>query len=670
MPVPQTLKDALVQQRCVPFVGSGVSMAVRLTATGGPAFPSWRQLLVRCAERLDGENKTTEAQLIRAALALGTPDYLYAARKAREYLGPVWFKLLTQQIDPAPNLIDLTSLDLARAVWSLGSKLVVTSNYDRVLQWAAPDQNELQTWDIESRAAMTTAIESLERPTVWYLHGHIQDPTELVLTPDGYEILYGSVDTESRYRAAIQTLRHALATKTLLFIGFSGDDPYFAAQIRRVDQIFGGAAGPHYILIKRGTRVPDIPAFEPVFFEDFGAPLLELIGELSLCSPTTKFQSEVDKDSPAHFLSAPLLSELTASIPTRANERRSVSDISDVNSFSDDLVSEFRRQLRLDAQELYPAALTNEEFLDRTGYRRGSALTIGGVLLFTPSPFTASVDLTSAVVQCVVYGGESKSSERIRARFSGPLLKQIVEARDFIAKNIRRVELPAEHSMQSVTEYEYPMICVREMIANALCHRDYSDAERMTHLRIFADRIEIASPGEWYGAKPPGAGPHPIDKFKSQSIQRNMPLAHGVSMVSIVEMEGSGIPTSVHNCESRDAPIPTVLESDGFVQVTIYPRRTWDAKVAQGRVYSRVSPDIEALQQMLTSAISRSDEKGQTDALVNLAQTYLGIKSFAEAQEFAQRAITLATAVGDQASLKAATFLKIKADMMLRMKPS
>jgi len=32
------------------------------------------------------------------------------------------------------------SLELARAVWRLGSRLVVTTNYDKVLQWACPEE--------------------------------------------------------------------------------------------------------------------------------------------------------------------------------------------------------------------------------------------------------------------------------------------------------------------------------------------------------------------------------------------------------------------------------------------------------------------------------------------------------------------------------------------------
>ena len=148
-----------------------------------------------------------------------------------------------------------------------------------------------------------------------------------------------------------------------------------------------------------------------------------------------------------------------------------------------------------------------------------------------------------------------------------------------------------------------------------------------------------------------------------------MHLAHGVSMASIVEMEGSGIPTSIYNCETRDAPIPTVVETDGFVQVTIYPRRSWEMKVTQGRVYARVSPDIEALQQMLSDAVTRQDKKVEADTLARLASTYLGIKSYAEAQEFAQRAIKLATETGYDSILTQARFALIKAEMMLKRTP-
>lgn len=667
MPTPETLKDAIRKGLCVPFVGAGVSMAVEARTTGKPLYPSWGELLLKCSERLQKENKPEEANLIRAAISVGAPDYYYAARKAKEYLGPIWFKVLREILDPPISSVNKRSLQLAEEIWKLGSKLIITTNFDRVLQWASTDSADLQLWEIESRAPMVNVFDSPRRPTIWHLHGHIQNPTDLILTPDGYELLYGSTTAESKYQASIHTLRHALVSRTVLFIGFSGDDAYIAAQIKRIANIFSGAAGPHYILTKKGsddrTKGLNLP-IERLQFDDYGAPLINLLKELQEVVQHENIESPSQPNPPT--ISIVSANEDTNSLFKSQPTFRAIDDLSQVTDFDVDLIKDYRHQLRLDVLDLYPSSLTNREFLEQLGYIRNDYLTIAGVLLFTKCPSgISSTELVSAVAQCVIYEGRTRASERNRIRFAGSLLTQIVDARDFIAKNIKRIELPVEHTMRSVIEYEYPMICVREIIANALCHRDYSDPKRMTHIRIFSDRIEISSPGTWFGARPIERGSHSIDKFAGQSVQRNMHLAHGVSMASIVEMEGSGIPTSIYNCEGKDAPLPTVSEVDGFVQVVIHPRRHWDKRIQLGRAHISALPDIELLQQMLNAAVAKKDKKIEAETLANLAHIYLGIRSYQEAHELSQRAVNLALEINNETILKQAKFSLIKSGIMI-----
>ena len=50
---------------------------------------------------------------------------------------------------------------------------------------------------------------------------------------------------------------------------------------------------------------------------------------------------------------------------------------------------------------------------------------------------------------------------------------------------------------------EYPQAALREAIANAVAHRDYSSYVRgsYTQIRMFADRLEIQSPGGLFGTR-------------------------------------------------------------------------------------------------------------------------------------------------------------------------
>ena len=185
--------------------------------------------------------------------------------------------------------VNLHSLELAQWLWRLGSQLIVTTNYDDVLSWACEDRDHLRKWIIQNPYRQTQALRGqLVRPTIWHLHGHISEPQNLILTPDGYSRLYADQETESsNYPAALITLRQYLVSHTFLFIGFSLDDPYLGLQIRGINEIFEGATGPHYILVREPglERVQahinqhELP-LEPVTFSNFGEPLIRCIRSL------------------------------------------------------------------------------------------------------------------------------------------------------------------------------------------------------------------------------------------------------------------------------------------------------------------------------------------------------------------------------------------------------
>ncbi|MCP4656400.1 MAG: hypothetical protein GY856_13385, partial [bacterium] len=176
--IPRSLKERLHDGQVIPFVGAGVSMAARHT-DGTALFPSWRDLLLRGADRLDEEGKPPDADLVRALLAVDDADYLAAAKRLRDKLDAVWIPFLKEQLDPSHNHADAASLTLARAVWALGSKLILTTNYDRVLAWACPDplRDDLAVWDVEAVAEQAQLLRdgAAQKPTVWHLHGRIDN---------------------------------------------------------------------------------------------------------------------------------------------------------------------------------------------------------------------------------------------------------------------------------------------------------------------------------------------------------------------------------------------------------------------------------------------------------------------------------------------------------------
>lgn len=288
MTIPATLKQRLREGKVIPFVGAGVSMSVRERDGGGPLFPSWRKMLESAALRLEDEGDDQHAGLVRGFLNPKTLDYLDAARYARKGMGEaVWLDFLKGELDKPAESAAPESLELARAVWNLGSRLVITTNFDRVMQWASPQRGGPVSWDISAPDGFASLLKGdLSNPTVWHLHGQIHNATELILTPESYILLYADAKTgssEEPYRAALDTLRTLLVSHSLLFIGFSLDDVFFRRQLDEVNQTFKGAGGPHYVLMREvdvALGLKDEKKVKAVTFSDFGEPLLKLVREL------------------------------------------------------------------------------------------------------------------------------------------------------------------------------------------------------------------------------------------------------------------------------------------------------------------------------------------------------------------------------------------------------
>ncbi len=284
MSIPKMLEDRLRAGKVIPFIGAGVSMAV-LGRDNNPIYPSWKELLLRSAARLDQEVNSSVAGLVRILLEQRPPEYLEAAERARNGLGAVWYDFLKLQFAISREQVEDESLTLARLMWQLGSRLLITTNYDRVLHWACPNPDDLDTWDIEAPAEQSAALrEGLKNPTIWHLHGQIGNAANLILTPDGYTQLYrDSTGPGDYHEAALQTLRALLSAYTFLFIGFSLDDAYFGLQLRGIDRIFQGGTGPHYVLVSEASRERVRELGLPVdiiTFSDYGEPLLDCVRAL------------------------------------------------------------------------------------------------------------------------------------------------------------------------------------------------------------------------------------------------------------------------------------------------------------------------------------------------------------------------------------------------------
>ena len=92
----------------------------------------------------------------------------------------------------------------------------------------------------------------------------------------------------------------------------------------------------------------------------------------------------------------------------------------------------------------------------------------------------------------------------------------------------------------------FPPIAIRELVANALVHQDFSISGSRPFVEIFDNRIEISNPGI------PLIEPKRFLDFKPKS--RNDELANLLGELNIVESRGTGIDKVVNAIEVADLP--------------------------------------------------------------------------------------------------------------------
>ncbi len=123
-------------------------------------------------------------------------------------------------------------------------------------------------------------------------------------------------------------------------------------------------------------------------------------------------------------------------------------------------------------------------------------LSVAGVLLGSEHPERW---MANAFVQAVAYRGEGLVDAtdvpgyQLDARdIVGPLDVQVAETCRFVARNTR-TEASKRLGRHDVAQYD--MTAVFEAIVNAVAHRDYAMYGSKIRVRLFANRLEIYSPG-------------------------------------------------------------------------------------------------------------------------------------------------------------------------------
>ena len=126
------------------------------------------------------------------------------------------------------------------------------------------------------------------------------------------------------------------------------------------------------------------------------------------------------------------------------------------------------------------------------------------------------------------------------------------------------------------TVNEYPIIAVRELVANALIHQEFSISGTSPMIEIFSNRIEITNPGK------PLIDPLRFVDHNPES--RNEILARFMRRLYICEERGTGYDKVIFECEYNQLPAPEIIVSDRFTRIILYGRKTFRQMDKQNKI--------------------------------------------------------------------------------------
>jgi predicted HTH transcriptional regulator len=112
----------------------------------------------------------------------------------------------------------------------------------------------------------------------------------------------------------------------------------------------------------------------------------------------------------------------------------------------------------------------------------------------------------------------------------------------------------------------YPEDAIREVIANALIHQDFTIGGAGPVIEIYSDRLEISNPGNSLIE---------IDRIIDERRSRNEKLASTMRLLGLCEERGGGLDKAIIQIESMNLPAPDFHASENSMRVVLFGPRAF-----------------------------------------------------------------------------------------------
>lgn len=253
---------------------------------------------------------------------------------------------------------------------------------------------------------------------------------------------------------------------------------------------------------------------------------------------------------------------------THDDER--VIERADISQLDQDRLNVYVMKMR--AERTGFSKLSSEQSYEMLGITRKGVPTLAAVLNFSPFPqgYLPQLAIIAIVVPGKEMGDVNQNSVRFldNKRIEGPLSEMLEGALSFCKRNMKTKTIIDPETGVRTDKPEYPLGAIREIVLNALIHRDYSILTEGTPIQIdfFEDRLEVHNPGGLYGRMTVE------DLGNSRPELRNPTLATMSEFLLNTENRYSGIPTIRREMAEAGLPEPVFENRRNEFVVTLYNR--------------------------------------------------------------------------------------------------
>ena len=218
--------------------------------------------------------------------------------------------------------------------------------------------------------------------------------------------------------------------------------------------------------------------------------------------------------------------------------------------FDQDKFEAWRQLSRISSSAAVEDVLVNIEVAERAEERL--LFRNAGVLFFGRD---VRRFFNQAYVTCILFRGGERHRILDRKDFTGGVVADIDSSLKFIDRNTRTAYRIQALRREEIGEY--PLPALREAITNAVVHRDWFNEGANVFVEIYADRIDVVSPG----GLPPGLS---IGQLGKKSVRRNPLIADLLHRIDLIEKAGTGIGRMRDAARDHGSPEPTFQVDDFF----------------------------------------------------------------------------------------------------------